>query len=133
MSSPLLDRLTVELGYPTIDESTHDAFVQKTGTSVLFFAGDPQRFRDTTDVAVILPELVKEFPQLQPGVVAASDEDVLQKRYGFKKWPALVFLRDGGYLGAISGVQDWADYLQRIEQLLSSKPTQPFTIPIVKS
>jgi hydrogenase-1 operon protein HyaE len=135
VSSPLLERLTAELGYAAIDDGNHDAFVQQPGACVLFFAGDPQRFRDTTDVAVILPELVKQFPQLQPGVVTAKSEDVLQARYRFKKWPALVFLRDGAYLGAISGVQDWADYLQKIEQLLAGEPTRPstFTIPVVKA
>ena len=133
MSSPLLERLTTELAYAAIDEHTHDAFVQQAGACVLFFAGDPERFRDTTDVAVILPELIKQFPQLKPGVIVSSAEDALQERYGFKKWPALVFLRDGGYLGAISGVQDWADYLQKIEQLLAAEPTQPFTIPVEKS
>ena len=63
------------------------------GITVLFFAGDPNRFHDTTDVAVVFPELVKAFEgKLRPGVVAADAGQALQQYYGFTAWPALVFL-----------------------------------------
>lgn len=136
MNHPLIQQLFDNHDYPEVDLSNHDAFVNQEGVNVLFFAGDPKRFRDTTDVAVVLPELVKVFAgQLNPGVVAHSDELELQKHYGFKAWPALIFVRAGGYLGAITGIQNWDDYLREIQMLLSAQPTRPpaFKIPVVSA
>lgn len=134
MSPPLIDRLSSELGYPEITEDTHGEFVGGPGVGVLFFAGDPKKFRETNDVAVILPELVNAFPgRFRPAVVARSAELGLQMYYGFKTWPALVFVCSEGYLGTITGVQNWADYLSQIETLLSKKPGKPpgFKVPVV--
>jgi hydrogenase-1 operon protein HyaE len=36
-----------------------------------------------------------------------------------------VFFKDGNYLGAISKVQDWDDYINTIQKLLLSEPTTP--------
>ncbi|MDH3840682.1 MAG: hypothetical protein OES35_07145, partial [Chromatiales bacterium] len=86
MTHPLVQRLFDEYDYPLIDLDNHDAFVDQAGVNVLFFPGDPQQYRETTDVAVVLPELVAAFDgALRPGVVK-RDRDVevaLQKRYGF--------------------------------------------------
>ncbi len=134
MTHPLIQRLHDEFGYPRIDADSHDAFVARPGVAVLFFAGDPKRFRDTTDVAVVLPELEKAFQGgLRPAVVADEDAVVLQQRYGFKAWPTLVFVREDGYLGAITGIQNWGEYLQEISELLTAGPTRPpaFKVPVV--
>ena len=42
----------------------------------------------------------------------------------FGTWPALVFLRRGEYLGVITQVQNWDDYLREIRYLLDSEPTR---------
>jgi hydrogenase-1 operon protein HyaE len=134
MRHPLIQRLFDEFDYPAIGTATHDAFVNQPGVTVLFFAGDPQRFQETTDVAVVLPELVQAFPgQLRPGVVEESAELELQQRYGFSAWPTLVFLRAGGYLGAITGIRNWSEYLEDIGRLLTAEPVRPpvFKIPVV--
>jgi hydrogenase-1 operon protein HyaE len=134
MSSPLIERLFTELGYPEITADNHDEFVGGPDVSVLFFTGDPKKFRETNDVAVILPELAEAFQgRIRASVVSRSAEVELQMRYGFKTWPALVFVCKHGYLGTISGVQNWTDYLSRIEALLSNKPGRPpgFKIPVV--
>jgi hydrogenase-1 operon protein HyaE len=45
----------------------------------------------------------------------------------------LVFLRDGEYLGVITQVQNWDDYLREIQRLLDSEPVRApgFKIPVV--
>lgn len=136
MTHPLVQRLIDDCGYPEVTLATHDAFIRQPGVTVLFLAGDPKTVRDTTDVAVVLPELVKAFEgRLTPGVVAAEAERELQLRYGFTAWPALVFLRDGGYLGAITRIQNWADYLHDISSLLTADVKRPpgFKIPVRKA
>lgn len=134
MGSPLIQRLFEDYDYPEIGLDGLDGFTKGPQACVLFFAGDPAQHKETNDVAVILPELVKAFEgRLRPGVVAHAAERDLQRRYGFRRWPALVFLREEGYLGAITGVQNWADYLREIADLLQVSPTRPpgFKIPVV--
>lgn len=136
MTHPLIQRLFDEFGYAQVDLGNHDEFAGMPGVNVLFFAGDPQQYRETADVAVVLPELVSAFEgRLRPGVVK-RDRDVevaLQKRYGFRQWPCLVFVREDGYLGAIERVQNWNEYLEDINQLMRSEAKRPpaFSIPVV--
>ena len=133
MTHPLIQRLLDEYGYPEVTLATHDAFISQPGVTVLFFAGDPKTVRDATDVAVVLPELVNAFGgRLIAGVVAADAQRALQRNYGFTAWPALVFLRDGGYLGAITHMQNWAGYLHDINKLIVAEVRRPpgFKIPV---
>lgn len=136
MSHPLIQRLLDEYGYTEVDATNHDEFVGQRGMNVLFFPGDPVTVRDATDVAVILPELMKAFAgQLLPGVVTdtfgAGKE--LKRHYGFSAYPSLVFVRNGDYVGTITRVQDWGDYLRQIGDLLvaPAKRRPGFDIPVV--
>ena len=136
MSHVLIDRLVDELGYERVTLDNHDDFVAGDGMNVLFFPGDPATVKDATDVAVVLPELVATFNgQLNPGVVTDTfgAGKVLKRRYGFSHFPTLVFVRGGDYVGAISRIQDWADYLDQISSLLIAPPRRApgFSIPVV--
>ena len=136
MKHPLIDRLLNELGYPEIGLDNHDAFVAEPGMNVVFFPGDPGTVKDATDVAVVLPELVAAFKgQLRPGVVTDvfGDGKTLKMQYGFREYPSLVFVREGDYIGTISRVQDWADYLKTISEFLKATPRRApgFSIPVV--
>ncbi len=133
MSSPLIQRLFDEYGYPEIQVANLQDFIKGPGVFVLFFTGDPNQNRETNDVAVVLPELVSAFDgKLRPGVVSRSAEKELQARYGFRRWPALVFVQEDGYLGAITGMQNWEDYLRKVEALLKAEPREPpgFGVPV---
>ena len=126
MSSALIDRLTDTLGYPRVTARTLDAVLQSADTTVLFFSGDPATTPEAGDVAVVLLELVRHFDgRLRPAVVAREDERALQAIYGFEIWPALVFLRKDQYLGAISRIRDWTDYLEQIQGFLDASPVRP--------
>jgi len=133
MPSPLINRLIDELGYPHLTEQNFEAFIQSEAFSVLFFTEDPKRFPESNDVAVILPELVKQFPQLSPAVVSTDYEKKLQGRYNFNVWPALVFLKEGRYLAAITKVQDWDVYTAEITSILALEPKRDpgIGIPVV--
>lgn len=133
---PLIERLLEEFSYPEINADNHDEFVAGPGMNVLFFPGDPATVRDATDVAVILPELVSAFEgALRPGVVTDTfgDGKQMKMQYGFREYPSLVFVRGGEYVGVISRVQDWGDYLTQINDLLVAAPRRApgFAIPVV--
>jgi hydrogenase-1 operon protein HyaE len=136
MSHVLIDRLIEELGYARVTLESHDDFVAEPGMNVLFFPGDPTTVKDATDVAVVLPELVNAFQgQLRPGVVTDTfgDGKELKRHYGFSAYPSLVFVRSGEYVGTITRIQDWSDYLETISGLLVAAPKRPpgFKIPVV--
>lgn len=137
-SHPLVDRLVAELGYPEVTLANHDDFVAADGMNVLFFPGDPSKVRDATDVAVVLPELVTAFDgRLNPGVVTDvfGDGLAMKRRYGFTEYPALVFVRGGDYVGTLTRIRDWGDYLEEIGALFASAPRRPpgFSIPVVSA
>ena len=136
MSHVLIDRLIDELGYDRVTLANHDDFITGPGMNVLFFPGDPVTVKDATDVAVVLPELVEAFGgKLRPGVVVDTygDGKALKRHYGFSAFPSLVFVRGGEYVGTITRIQDWADYIDTISDLFVAPPRRPpgFSIPVV--
>jgi len=125
MSSPVIEALTARHGFATVTEATLDAFLAAHAQSVLFFAGDTDRLVESADVAVILPELLKSFPHVTPALVEKSAERPLQLRFRFNTFPALVFLRGDGYLGAITRVLNWPDYIAEMRAILAAEPSAP--------
>ncbi len=133
MPSILINNMIEKYQYPLLDENNLDDFISSHEECVLFFTEDPKRFPESDDVAMILPELVKEYGQrFQAAVIAEKDQRKLQMKYGFKTWPSLVFLRDGKYLGVVSKVQDWNVYISKINEILQAeKQSAPgFIIPV---
>jgi hydrogenase-1 operon protein HyaE len=136
MTHALIERLVQELNYPQVTLDNHDSFVETPGLNVLFFPGNPDTVKDATDVAVVLPELIAVFaPQLNPGVVTDTygAGQKLKQKYGFTHYPSLVFVRSSEYVGVISRIQDWDDYLSRITVLMASpgRRAPGFSIPVV--
>lgn len=134
MSLALIDRLSQQLGYPRVNPQNLDAVLGRAENTVLFFSGDPATVPEAADVAVVLPELVRQFDgRLGAAVVEREHERALQGLYGVEIWPTLVFLRGRDYLGAITRIRDWSEYLQRIQDFLDAGPVPAPTprIPIL--
>jgi hydrogenase-1 operon protein HyaE len=128
---PLIERLGRADGSCVVELATLDPWLLRPGHRVLFFSGDPVRFGEALDVAVVLPELRAALRRpFEIGVVARPDEDAIARRYGMQRWPSLVFLRDGGYLGTVSGMHDWDDYLQAVARTLDAPVTRAPSIGI---
>lgn len=123
MFSPLLESIIERDNITVVDEASLDEFAKANGDVILLISGDFKRLVEVNDVAVILPELVKASNnELTPAVVEKDSERATQRRYRFNAFPALVFLRDGEYLGVITRVLDWADYVQEINRILARAP-----------
>jgi hydrogenase-1 operon protein HyaE len=121
---PLVERLVRELGVPEVGAGDVDAFLASPGDAVLFFTEDPKQHPESADVAVILPELMQALAgRFRAAVVERASERALQKRFGFARWPALVFVRNGDVVGAITGMHDWDEFVQKALDLLAS-PTR---------
>jgi len=127
---PLLNRLTAECGYPVATTDNLDELIAQQEHLVLFFTNDPGRYPESSDVAVILPELQQLYgDRFQVALVARESEEALRQRFPFNQWPALVFLRRGTLLGVISKVRDWAEYRTLIDELLAAGSDTPQRIP----
>ncbi len=123
MPSALIKNMIEQYNYPVLDMQNFDDFIQSQQECVLFFTENPTRFPESDDVCMILPELVREYGgRFQAAVIDQSAQRKLQGRYAFSEWPSLVFLRKGQFLGVISRVQDWNDYILKINELLTSQP-----------
>ena len=126
MMSSLIDRLIQQYQYPLLDAENYSHFIFAHDYTVLFFPGDPVQFPESNDVAVILPELLKVFNQpVNAAVVGAGIERELQRQFRFSRWPALVFLKQGEYLGAMTGIHNWNDYLTEGAQILNAPVSEP--------
>lgn len=133
---PLVERLVTQLGASFVNEVNCDSFAASGGDVVLFIAGDPVRFPEGLDVAVVLPELQKHFDHaFRIGVVEMDAEDAIAKRYAATRRPALVFLRDGQYVTNVSGMLDWDDYVREVGQALVMPATRVpgIGIPVVSA
>lgn len=128
---PLVMRLARDFGATWVTEDDVADWLAIGGDRVVLLAGDPVRFPEGQDVAAVLPELMKAFPQrFVVAVVPRDNEDAVARRYGSQRWPTLLFFRDGQYVTALAGMQDWDVYLQGVSAALSLPPSRPPTIGI---
>jgi hydrogenase-1 operon protein HyaE len=128
---PLIVGLFTKHGYQSIDATNIDAFAAAPGFSLLLFTEDPMRVRETLDLAVIVPEIARTFAgRMRVGVLLPEAARDLHARYGFRRWPAFVVLRDGQYIGAVDGLRDWNEYVQTMNSLLVSPPVRPPSIGV---
>lgn len=130
-SYPLVAQLFTRHAYAALHADSFDDFVAQPGHALLMFIEDPMRFKETLDLAVIVPELQRAFPgRFTVGVLMPVAARQFQVRYGFNRWPAIVLLKDGLYVGAIDGLHDWDVYLEQLGALLSAAPTRPPSVGI---
>lgn len=127
----LARRLIDDRGATSIDTDTLEPFIARAGDRVLFFCGDPVRFPEGLDVAVVLPELQTAFPgRFEIGVVERHCEDAVARRFGTQRWPSLVFVRDGDYVTTVAGMLDWSDYVERVKTALAMPTSRAPSIGI---
>lgn len=110
-------------GLPEVDAASVDDFLAGAeaagAVAVLLSAGDPARFPEATDVAVVLPELIDAFQgRLRGAVIAPAAEAELGRRFGVRVQPTLILHAKGETLGLIAKIQDWPVYIDRISRLI---------------
>ncbi len=124
MTHPLISRLTTEIGWPSLSHiGDVTEFTGRQGVHCLFVPGDPAKNLETTDAAVILPEIVQAFQgRFDCAVVEEAIDYQVREAAGVFKTPLLIFFRDGAQIGTIPKVRDWDDYLGRVAHILSLTP-----------
>lgn len=130
-SYPLIDALFARHGYAEVTPETLEAFTRRPGHVLLLFLEDPVRYKETLDLAVIVPEIHRACGgAFAVGVLLPEAARVVHPRYGFRRWPAFVVLKDGEYVGAVDGLRNWDDYGTEVARLLAAAPSRPPSIGI---
>ena len=128
---PLIAQLFTKHNFTAITADNLDAFLALPDHALLMFTEDPLRVKETLDLAVIVPELARALPgRFRVGALLPEAARDVQPRYGFRRWPAFVVLRDGAYVGAVDGLRNWDEYLQIVAGMLDAPPARPPTIGI---
>lgn len=127
---PLYQRLFDAFGFTRLTAETLDTFLAAPGRTLLVFLDDPERIRESLDLAVIAPEVAAAFPQMRVGVLLAQDAVACAPRFGFRRWPALVVTDGPAYVGAVDGLRDWGDYVTEMAVLVTVPPTRAPTVGI---
>jgi len=136
---PLLVQLVTRHGARWVDFDSLAQWQQLRGEQVLLFAGDPVRFPEALDVAVVLPELQKVSAAAGTpfglGVAVPECAQALALQFGSQRWPTLMFFRDGHYVTTLSGMHDWTDYVALLAQALRAPISRAPTvgIPVVSA
>ena len=122
-----IGRMEQKHGFSRVHRSS-DAF--PSGLVALLLTDDPQRNLEVLDACVILPEALKLLGDSIARCVAGAELAAeLLARYGVARAPAVVFLRDGEFVGVLQGIRDWSEYQAEVARLLNG-PAQPKPIGI---
>lgn len=123
---PLIQALADKHGFAGVTEKTLDDAAASHELAMLTVCGDPKNVAESLDLAIVAPEIVKAFRgALSPLVATPEAERHFQMRFGFSLFPALVFLRRGEYLGVLTRIRDWSDYMAEIPAILRRQPSPP--------
>jgi len=129
--SALLARLSTDHGIATLDPDTVEAFGATGGDSLTLLVDDVVRTPEVWDVAVVLPEALKSVTRpLRAGVADLAASRELSARYGVTRFPAMLFRRDGEYVGLVEGMLDWGYLVSAIERKLGEPTQRPPSIGI---
>jgi hydrogenase-1 operon protein HyaE len=100
--------------------------------TALLLTEDPQRNLEVLDACVMLPEVLKPLgTDIERWVAGPDAAPALMRKFGVARAPAVVFLRQGNYLGVLNGIRDWGEYQQEIGRLLTGPAqSKPIGIPV---
>ncbi len=127
----LLDRLVTQHGVTELAMEGFDAFMQATGDGVVLLTEEPDKVAESWDLTVILPDLLAAIgTALRAGVLRPEAARLLQPRFGIKRMPALLFLRDGEYVGVIEGLRDWSELVAECRAMLQQPVSRAPSIGI---
>lgn len=128
---PLLQRMVQQTQAAVLQADELPAWLQQPGLAMLVFAEDPERFKETLDIAVIVPELLAAAGRgFRVALLPPEAARGVAPRYGFARWPAFVMLRDGQYLGAVDGLRDWDVYQAELQRLMAAPASRPPSVGI---
>jgi hydrogenase-1 operon protein HyaE len=133
LDHPLLKALVERHGLPVVDDAAIEKFFASSDRrhALLLFSGAGAPRAETSDVAVLFPELLKAFSgHVHGALVAPEAEASLKTRFQVFVFPSIVVTRDGQPVAVLPKILDWADYRQKIAAALA--PDAPVLVAAQK-
>jgi len=129
----LRERL-LQQGFLELQADTFDEVAAGIGNLVVLPLDSPAQRPEFFDLTVVLPEILSQFPRdtFRAAFVSPPASATIAKRFGVLRHPALIFLREGRYVGTIEGLRDWQDYRQSFARL-GTEPPRPVPVPLTVS
>lgn len=129
---PAFIRLWGTEGFERLNEENFKRFTEKPGLLLAVFADSPTTFKESIDMAVIAPEIARAFAAhlAGKGFTDPAVGRAIAARFGLTRLPAVGFFRDGEFLGALQGLQDWDAYLKGLAEIGAKRTGAPRMIAI---
>lgn len=122
----LLARLEERGLMSRVASNSVDDYLAAHAEAALLLTDDPARSPESWDMAVVLPELLHTFVGRLAGAVALPAESrEIAARFGVSRYPSLVVLRGGQYLGVLEGMYDWQALVPALTRLLGAAGSRP--------
>lgn len=109
----------------------YEAFRQTPGLALLFLVDDPVKFKETLDMTVIAPEIIKMFDGALTGAAFSDPTDgrKIAGELGIYRLPSVVVFRYGESMGSIDGLKSWKEYEDELVKILTQQaPKKTITI-----
>lgn len=127
----LLDKLVQNHKLADVDDAGFESFQHAPGNRVVLLLEEPDKVAESWDLAVIFPDLLATTGTRPPAAVSRPQHSAkLQARFGVKRMPALLFLRDGAYVGVVEGLRDWNELVAEFNAMLQAPVSRAPSIGI---
>lgn len=120
---PLFVKMRETGAFTWVTQADESALKANDGLGLLCIVDDPNMFKETLDMTVLAPEIVKLFE----GTLSKAwftDPAVgreLAGKLGIRRLPALAVYFNGELLGAIEGLRNWQEYQVELINILTAK------------
>lgn len=123
--APLFARLVAREGIVRIDDDDAFRTFAARGDTVTLLTDVPLRCPEAWDLAVVFPELLRCFPgRLRAAFADPAVSVGIVARCAITRLPALLFQRDGGYVGVLEGMRDWQGFAAAFGRMLEQPVTR---------
>lgn len=117
----LLQRTETQHGFARVSDGESLEAFARSGDSLVLLTENPKLCPEAWDLVVVLPEVLKQFSdELRRAVATPTESAVIARRFAVSRFPALLFQRDGQYVGVLEGMRDWASFAPAVDRMLSS-------------
>lgn len=132
---PLFVKLWNESGMTRINDENIESFKKTPGLALLCMVDDPVMYKETFDMVVIGPELVRMFDGTLSGAGFTDPRcgRAIASSLGIHRLPAVAVFRFGEQMGAIEGLKTWEEYERELIKILMTPVVHKKTITIASA
>lgn len=115
-----------EKGIAFVDQAHLEGQLTRLGWTLVCFTEDPNRIKETMDMAVIFPEIKDAFEHLIDRALMTNFKEAraMASSFGIQRLPAIGLFKKGHFMGAVESLRPWNEYLEELTAI-SQRQTEP--------